>query len=395
MGRRHDRYAGRDDRRYRRPSYDYSTPKDFASTGPIPQVVALGRHGHEARQKASDPALSLPARGGSGGRAGWLSELLSRGSQDEPARGGGRAGWLSGLLSPASQDEPARGGWRAGWLSEVLSRASQDEPARNGGRAGGRSETLSRTSQSEPGRGDGRAGGRSETLSRTSQDEPARGDGRAGWVSEPLSRVPQDEPARGGGRAGWVSEPLSRAPQDEPARGGGRAGWLSESLSRPPQDEPAWGGGAPASDPDVGTPQTVESLDALAVNVARMVDDDAVPDVWDRYNRGEGNVFTRMLYTMQGQEAFEEVRRRYRGDRDFMRTVNRYIGEFERLLKDVSCNDHGQLLARTYLTSETGEVYIMLAHAAGRFERSGLRGDEYTVQSRWATSPTASEWRAR
>jgi hypothetical protein len=102
-----------------------------------------------------------------------------------------------------------------------------------------------------------------------------------------------------------------------------------------------------------------------------------------------------MLYTMQGQEAFEEVRRRYRGDRDFMRTVDRYIGEFERLLKDVSCNDHGQLLARTYLTSETGEVYIMLAHAAGRFERSGLRGDEYTVQSRWATSPTASEWRAR
>jgi hypothetical protein len=117
-----------------------------------------------------------------------------------------------------------------------------------------------------------------------------------------------------------------------------------------------------------------------------MVDHDAVADVWERYKRGEGNVFTRMLYTMQGQEAFEEVRRKYRGDRDFMRTVDRYIGEFERLLEDVSRAGHGHVLARTYLTSETGEVYTMLAQAAGRFDRSGLRGDGYTVRSRRATS---------
>jgi hypothetical protein len=349
------------------------SPKDFASTGPIPRVEAPARHGREARQEASDPASSLSARGG-GGRAGWLSELRSRGSQDEPARSGGRAGWLSGLLSRAPQDEPAPGGYRAGWISEVLSRASQNEPARKGRRAGGRSEPLSRVPQ----------------------NEPARSDGRAGWRSEPFARAPQDAPAPGGGRASGRSEPLAPAPQDEPAPGGARAGGVSDPLARAPQqDEPAWGGGAPARDPDAVTPDTVESLDALAVNVARMVDDDAVPDVWDRYNRGEGSVFTRMLYTMQGQEAFEEVRRRYRGDRDFMRTVDRYIGEFERLVRDVSSNDHGQLLARNYLTSETGEVYIMLAHAAGRFERSGLRGDEYTIQSRWATSPTEGEWRAR
>jgi hypothetical protein len=79
-------------------------------------------------------------------------------------------------------------------------------------------------------------------------------------------------------------------------------------------------------------------------------------------------VFTRKLYTMQGQKAFEEIRRKYRGDRDFMRTVDRYIGEFERLLEEVSRDDRGQVVARTYLTSETGKVYTMLAHAAGRFD---------------------------
>ncbi len=34
----------------------------------------------------------------------------------------------------------------------------------------------------------------------------------------------------------------------------------------------------------------------------------------------------------------------------------------------VVIDDRGQVVARTYLTSETGKVYTMLAHASGRFE---------------------------
>jgi hypothetical protein len=99
-----------------------------------------------------------------------------------------------------------------------------------------------------------------------------------------------------------------------------------------------------------------------------MIDHEAAADLWERYNRGERNVFTRRLYTMQGQKAFNEVRKRYKADREFHQTVDRYIGEFERLLNEVARNDRGQMMARTYLTSETGKVYTMLAHAAGRFE---------------------------
>ena len=56
------------------------------------------------------------------------------------------------------------------------------------------------------------------------------------------------------------------------------------------------------------------------------------------------------------------------GLREFKQTVDRYINEFERLLDEVSRDDRGQVVARTYLTSETGKVYTMLAHAAGRFD---------------------------
>ena len=96
---------------------------------------------------------------------------------------------------------------------------------------------------------------------------------------------------------------------------------------------------------------------------------EAAIDMWDRYNRGERGAFTRQLYTMNGQRTYDDIRNRYRGDRNFRATVDRYISEFERLLEDVSRDERGgQAMVRTYLISETGKVYTMLAHAAGRFD---------------------------
>ncbi len=70
----------------------------------------------------------------------------------------------------------------------------------------------------------------------------------------------------------------------------------------------------------------------------------------------------------QGQQTFEEIRRRYRRDQEFKQTVDRYVEEFERLLGEVSRDDRDSKLRTSYLTSETGKVYTMLAHAAGRFD---------------------------
>jgi hypothetical protein len=148
-------------------------------------------------------------------------------------------------------------------------------------------------------------------------------------------------------------------------------------ASREEDENPALPRQAPPPPPvtalrnDERTPRhTIESLDSLSVDIARMIDHDAAADLWDRYKRGERNVFTRRLYTLQGQKAFDEIRGKYRADREFKQTVDRYIAEFERLLEDVARDDRGQVVARTYLTSETGKVYTMLAHAAGRFDQA-------------------------
>ena len=203
-------------------------------------------------------------------------------------------------------------------------------------------------------------GGRSErrrAASRRRAPAPRSDVGSFAPAAAPRrSAVAQPGASSAAGR-GWLTDLLSRASREdgEPARDPSAAREPRASRCAAPRGAPA-----PA--------HASNRSNSLSVDIARMIDHDAAADLWDRYKRGERNVFTRRLYTLQGQQAFDEIRKKYRADREFKQTVDRYIGEFERLLDEVSRDDRGQVVARTYLTSETGKVYTMLAHAAGRFD---------------------------
>jgi hypothetical protein len=151
-------------------------------------------------------------------------------------------------------------------------------------------------------------------------------------------------------------------------RNGPRPVSTTEGDGEASADRSSWISGLTAGNDseDKLPPQTIESLDSLSLDIARMIDHDAAVDLWDRHRRGERGIFTRRLYTAQGQKTFDEIRRRYRKNGEFRETVDRYIDEFERLLEQVSRDDRGQALSRTYLTSDTGKVYTLLAHAAAR-----------------------------
>lgn len=151
--------------------------------------------------------------------------------------------------------------------------------------------------------------------------------------------------------------PVSPASSDQ-----GRDGWLSDLLSR--TDAAGGNREVPRSRPS--QPGGGNPLESLSLDIARLMDRNLAGEMWDRYQRGESKVFTKRLYTPAGQKAFDEVARKYRADRNFKQTVDRYITEFERLLDEVARDDRGPAVLRGHLTSETGLVYTLLAHAAGR-----------------------------
>jgi hypothetical protein len=160
--------------------------------------------------------------------------------------------------------------------------------------------------------------------------------------------------------------PTSRRTEAPPVSPGsadqGRDGWLSELLNR--TDASTGNREAPrgrAQQASGGNP-----LESLSLDIGRLMDRNLAAEMWDRYQRGESKAFTKRLYTPAGQKAFDEVARKYRSDRNFKQTVDRYITEFERLLDEVARDERGPQMLRSHLTSETGMVYTLLAHAAGR-----------------------------
>jgi hypothetical protein len=150
-----------------------------------------------------------------------------------------------------------------------------------------------------------------------------------------------------------VATPVTAPPP--PTADRGQPGWLSNLLAAASREEP-----------EEAASKGEETLEALSREIPGFIDNEAAVEMWDRWRRGDTGAVSRRLYTEAGQQAFDEIRRRYRADPQFRETTTRYIQEFERLLAKISHSDRDGSQWRAYLLSNTGKVYTILAHASGR-----------------------------
>jgi len=159
-----------------------------------------------------------------------------------------------------------------------------------------------------------------------------RFDARGHQVSGPYEAADLDR------NTGGLAQQLSNA--------SGRGGWTPAEPSRGPA---ASGAGQLRID-----------------ELSRAIDNRTAADVWYRMRAGERGVLGRHIYTYEGQATFDEISGRYDRDGEFRNTVDRYIADFERLLAEAEQSDPAGNMLQNYLTSETGRVYLLLAHASGR-----------------------------
>ncbi|MEP0708579.1 MAG: hypothetical protein ABJL17_08625 [Parvibaculum sp.] len=110
----------------------------------------------------------------------------------------------------------------------------------------------------------------------------------------------------------------------------------------------------------------IETLQALAIDLDRALEESPPPELWQRYQAGERNVFARRLYNMAGRELYDRIGQKYRKDGEFRGHVDRFVTSFEELLGAASGRDRDNILVDTYLTSDTGKVYLILGQAIGK-----------------------------
>ena len=143
--------------------------------------------------------------------------------------------------------------------------------------------------------------------------------------------------------------------------------WISDLLDRASRDE------TPVEKEllnDHNRMNALDILDAISADIQQLINNQAITELWDKYRRGEKNLFSRHLYSKRGLQVFDEIAERYDTDTDFRSVIERYIEEFEKKLLEIGENDPDMKIAQGYLISDSGKVYTLLAHASGRFRNS-------------------------
>jgi chromosome segregation ATPase len=109
-----------------------------------------------------------------------------------------------------------------------------------------------------------------------------------------------------------------------------------------------------------------ESLHSSAIDITKAFDNEVADTAWSSYLRGDRGIFTRRAVRLLDNQAAREVSDIYREDMDFRETVNRYIHDFEAMLRGVLSTRDGHALGVTLLSSDPGKLYVALAQAIDR-----------------------------
>lgn len=107
----------------------------------------------------------------------------------------------------------------------------------------------------------------------------------------------------------------------------------------------------------------IESLNSTAIDVTKLLSNDVTDTAWSAYLKGDRGVFTRRAVRLLDSGEAREVLRHYDQELDFREQVNRYINDFEAMLRRVLADGDGNALAVTLLSSDMGKLYVALAQA--------------------------------
>jgi SMC interacting uncharacterized protein involved in chromosome segregation len=109
-----------------------------------------------------------------------------------------------------------------------------------------------------------------------------------------------------------------------------------------------------------------ESLNSTAIDVDKILSAEVSDTAWSAYLRGDRGVFTRRAVRLIDSGEAKDIASAYENNPEFFELVNRYIHDFESMLRTVLSTRDGGVMGVTLLSSETGKLYVALAQAIER-----------------------------
>ncbi|MFN4134893.1 MAG: hypothetical protein ACK4G2_04515 [Novosphingobium sp.] len=109
-----------------------------------------------------------------------------------------------------------------------------------------------------------------------------------------------------------------------------------------------------------------ESLNSSAIDIAKALSAEVSETAWASYLRGDRGIFTRRAVSLLENAEAKAVQAHYETDGEFREHVNRYIHDFEAMLRQLLSTRDGNALGVTLLSSDMGKLYVALAQGIER-----------------------------
>ena len=113
----------------------------------------------------------------------------------------------------------------------------------------------------------------------------------------------------------------------------------------------------------------IESLNSTAIDVTKILSNDVTDTAWSAYLKGDRGVFTRRAVKLLDAGESREIALHYDNDAEFRDHVNRYIHDFESMLRVILSARDGNALGVAVLSSDMGKLYVALAQAIERLRQ--------------------------
>jgi archaellum component FlaC len=110
----------------------------------------------------------------------------------------------------------------------------------------------------------------------------------------------------------------------------------------------------------------IDSMNSAAIDVGKILSDEVDEKAWESYLKGNRGVFTRRAARLIGGSEARAIRAHYESDGEFQLSVNRYVHDFEAMLRRVLAERDGGMIAVTLMSSDMGKLYAALADAIDR-----------------------------
>jgi hypothetical protein len=110
----------------------------------------------------------------------------------------------------------------------------------------------------------------------------------------------------------------------------------------------------------------IDSMHSAAIDVGKILSDEVDEKAWGAYLKGSRGVFTRRAVRLLDGGESRAIAGHYGADAEFQGSVNRYVHDFEAMLRRVLAERDGAMIAVTLMSSDMGKLYAALAQAMER-----------------------------